>query len=409
MPTRSPSLWRVRIGIVLAVLCGLLAVLTTSALPVMLDVRPALLGLGAAAAVVLGSARSRLPGRRGRALLLAVASLAGFAALWAACDLWVFYRTEEVRFTGEKKGVELAGTLYLPRSGVRHAAIVLVHGSGPEPRQEYRFYARRFARAGLVALAYDKRGSGASGGDSSTASYQQLAADAVGAVKMLRSRPEVDAARVGIWGLSEGEWVGTLAAVQSTPAFLVLVSPSAMTPSDQVRHETRANVLRAGFGEAAARRAAGLYARLAQFQRTGADRAELNRQLAAARSEPWFEAARYLEESVPEYDRVLALSWFPAWRTRMDFDPLALCSRLQCPVLAQVGGDDPKNDGQAALDRLRAAFARGGNTRFTGILYPSGGHGMVVWPLPGHVPPPWFAQGYLQDQLTWVLRAVGER
>jgi hypothetical protein len=379
----------------------------TSALPGVLDMRPAFLLVGAATALVLASARSQITGLARRSLLVGLAALFGLVSLWAAWDLWFVYRTEGVRFNGEK-GVELAGTLYVPRRGGERAAVVLVHGSGRESRREVLFYARRFARAGLVALAYDKRGSGASGGDSRIASYQQLTADVVGGIEMLRSRPEVDAERVGIWGVSEGEWVGTLAAVQSKPAFLVLVSPSAMTPSAQVRYETRANVLRAGFGVAAANQAADLYTRLAHFQRTGADRAEVNRLLAAAKSEPWFEAARYLEESVPEYERVLALTWFPAWRARMDFDSLPLCARLQCPVLAQAGGDDPKNDGQAVLDRLRAAFARGGNSRFTGILYPSGGHGLIVWPLPGHVPPPWFAKGYLRDQLAWVLREVGD-
>lgn len=405
---KSPSRWRVRVGIALAAVSLLLAVLLTSALPVVLDLRPALVLVGAAAALVLAGARSQATTRLGRGLLIVLAALAGLASLWAARDLWLLYRTEEVRFAGDQ-GVELTGTLYLPRSSGRRAAVVLVHGSGREPRREYRFYARRFARAGLIALAYDKRGSGASSGDLRTASYEQLAADAVGAVEMLRSRPEVDATRVGIWGVSEGEWVGSLAAARSKPAFLVVVSPSAMTASAQVRYETRANVLRAGFGEAAANRAADLYTRLSEFQRTGAGREELNRLLAAAKSENWFDAAWYLEESVPEYDRVLALDWFPAWRNRMDFDALPLLGELDCPVLAQVGGDDPKNDGQAALDRLRAAVARRGTSRFTGRLYPSAGHGMIVWPLPGRLPPPWFAKGYLRDQLAWVLHSASAR
>ncbi len=217
----------------------------------------------------------------------------------------------------------------------------------------------------------------------------------------------MDARRVGIWGLSEGEWVAPLAAERTGPAFLVLVSPSAMTPSAQVRHETKVNVLKAGFPVSAADRAADLYGRVSEFQRAGGGREELNRLLSAAKSEPWFAAARYLEESVPGYEQVLALTWFPAWRSRMDFDALPVCSRLSCPVLAQVGDADPKNDGQAGLDRLRDAFARGGNQQFTGILYPSAGHGIIVWRLPDHVPPPWFAKGYLADQLTWVRRTAG--
>jgi hypothetical protein len=88
----------------------------------------------------------------------------------------------------------------------------------------------------------------------------------------------------------------------------------------------------------------------------------------------------------------------------MDFDALPLLSELKCPVLTQVGGADPKNDGPAALERIRAALGRGGNTRFTGITYPKRVHGMIEWRLPFGFPPPWFASGYLRAQLDWVRR-----
>ena len=177
-----------------------------------------------------------------------------------------------------------------------------------------------------------------------------------------------------------------------------------MTPSQQVQYETGANVLRAGFPADAARRARELYAHLADFQRTGANRDELNRALEAAQREPWFAAAGYLEPSVPEYEKVERLEWFPAWRARMDFDALPLVARISCPVLAQVGGMDPKNDGAAALARIEAALARGGNRAFTGIVYPEAGHGVIEWRLPFGLPPPWFAAGYLETQLDWVER-----
>jgi dienelactone hydrolase len=406
MATADLSKWRTRMGVTFMTLGLLLAVSMTSALPAVLDVRPYFVFASAAAAVLLWGAAAQVRSRRRHLLRRIVAIVAGVAALATARDLWLVYRTEDVRFAGAN-GVELGGTLYLPRGGGRHPAVVLMHGAGPDTRHESSFAARGFARHGLVALAYDKTGAGSSGGDHRTAGYEEFASDAVGGVRLLRSRPEVDARRVGILGVSEGEWTGVLAAVQCQPAFLIIVSPSAMTPSEQVGYEAGSNVLRAGFGVEAASRARGLYAKLAQFQRTGAGRDELNRELAAARREPWFDAARYLEESVPEYERVLAIDWFPAWRRRMDFDSLELCSRIACPVLVQNGGSDPKNDGQAAIDRLRAAFARGGNVDFTGILYPSAGHNVIVWPLGDRVPPPWFAKRYLRDRYDWVRRVVG--
>jgi hypothetical protein len=61
---------------------------------------------------------------------------------------------------------QLAGTLYLPQSGPPAPAVVFVHGAGPAVRGDgYRELASHFARKGVAALIYDKRGCGASTGD----------------------------------------------------------------------------------------------------------------------------------------------------------------------------------------------------------------------------------------------------
>lgn len=391
-----------RLGLTLSLLTAGLAVLLTSALPVVLDLRTALLVFATAAAILClaGRRRSRGGARRLLVTALAVGMLA--AASLAAWDLTLAYRAQEVSFASG--GVTLRGTLYLPRGAGRQPGIVLVHGAGRQTRREYRFYARAYAREGVAALAYDKRGSGSSEGMSEPAAYETLAGDALRAVETLRGHPLIDPGRVGLWGLSEGEWVAPLAALRAAPAFVVLVSPSAMTPAEQVRYEVGANVRRAGFGEPAAREAAELYGAVSRFERTGQGRDELNGRLHEARSRPWFGAARYLEPSVPEHGQLTRLPWFPAWRARMDFDALPLLSELRCPVLAQVGGADPKNDGPAALERIRTALGRGGNTRFTGVTYPKAAHGMIEWRLPFGLPPPWLASGYLRTQLDWVRR-----
>lgn len=394
----------IALGLLLAV-AALVVIAGASAMSVLVDLRltQVIVTLAAAALVFWRLRRARTPARRVVWGALATALLiAGFAA---GRDLITAGPVEEVTFHSD--GLTLAGSLYLPRGQGPHPAIVLVHGSGTQPRDEYRFYARQYAARGIAALAYDKRGSGISEGDTAAASYADLAADAAAAVRLLRARADIRGDAVGLWGLSEGEWVAPLAAVSVKPAFLVLISPSAMTPAQQVRYETAANVRRAGFGEGEAQAAAELYARVSEFERSGEGREALNEALASASAEPWFDAAEYLQPSVPPYDRVRALSWFPAWKARMDVDALPMLARLECPVLAQVGGSDPKNDGAAALARIEAALARGGNTKFTGLVYPDAGHSVIEWRLPGRIPPPWFAPGYLDAQLDWVAARAG--
>ena len=74
--------------------------------------------------------------------------------------------------------VALSGTLCMPRSPGRHAAVIILQGSGGESRWgTNRFIADQFARSGMAALVYDKRGSGDSTGDWKTSSYDDLAND----------------------------------------------------------------------------------------------------------------------------------------------------------------------------------------------------------------------------------------
>ncbi len=109
----------------------------------------------------------------------------------------------------------LAGTLMLPEVDptrtAKPPAIVFVSGSGPSMRDEYvagfpvfRVLAEKLAAAGCASLRYDDRGIEESGGDYGLVTMDILAADAAAATAALRSRPEIDSARVGLLGHSEG-------------------------------------------------------------------------------------------------------------------------------------------------------------------------------------------------------------
>ena len=69
---------------------------------------------------------------------------------------------EEVHFPSGS--VQLAGTLIAPVTRVKHPAVILVHGSGPENREHVLPFARFLVRRGMAVLGYDKRGVGGSTG-----------------------------------------------------------------------------------------------------------------------------------------------------------------------------------------------------------------------------------------------------
>ncbi len=110
---------------------------------------------------------------------------------------------------------QLAGSILLPKGDV-HAAVVFVHGSGPQTRPLH--WAQRFAAEGIAALVYDKRGVGASGGTYegnqavTEKNIRLLANDALAALEALRSHPQLEGVPVGLTGISQAGWIVPVAA-----------------------------------------------------------------------------------------------------------------------------------------------------------------------------------------------------
>jgi hypothetical protein len=131
--------------------------------------------------------------------------------------------------TFSSHGATLAGTLARPPDAQLRAAVVFVHGSGPQMRSLE--WATRFAAEGVAALVYDKRGVGASGGEYEEAqsvggkNIGLLADDAASALHALHARVAGQRVPVGLAGISQAGWIVPLAAERSPLAsFLVLWS-----------------------------------------------------------------------------------------------------------------------------------------------------------------------------------------
>jgi hypothetical protein len=92
----------------------------------------------------------------------------------------------------------------------------------------------------------------------------------------------------------------------------------------------------------------------------------------------------------------------------MDFDPVTAWGRVRCPVLMISGGLDPKSDAPASQGGVRRALAAGGNSHFTGRIFPRMEHGGIEWWLPGRLPPPRFPAEFPDLILDWTDAQVGD-
>lgn len=133
--------------------------------------------------------------------------------------------------------VTLGGTFLLPTAVPGRApAMLLLSGSGAQDRdgtimsgyRPMREIAEALAEAGIATLRLDDRGVGESSGAYASATIADLAEDARAAIDWLARQPEVDPARVGIVGHSEGALVAMQAVADGAPVHaLALLSASA--------------------------------------------------------------------------------------------------------------------------------------------------------------------------------------
>jgi dienelactone hydrolase len=148
--------------------------------------------------------------------------------------------TKNVTFKSE--GVNLAGTIYEPKHS--HAALVIIHGSGQEPRMTE--FAELLAKNGISVLTYDKRGIGESGGiyvgpevgtnNISSFNLNLLAKDASAAVNTLHQKNKN--IPIGLVGFSQAGWIIPIAANKNPLVeYMVLFSCPTITTLEQLRFQ----------------------------------------------------------------------------------------------------------------------------------------------------------------------------
>lgn len=254
-----------------------------------------------------------------------------------------------VPVTFENAGATLHGTLYVPQSAGKVPAVVVFHGAS-EPLAStplYKHLSEGLPQLGFAVLLFDRRGTGASSG-AKDVSYETLADDGIAGARAIRALAPIDPARVGYWGISQGGWLATMAAVRDpNAAFAVAVSAPLVTPEVQMEFAMSNRLHALGYSQSDV--AAMLDARALW---TGYLRGTNSRDAAAAaigaiEKRPWFELM-YMPTAE-------ALTRDPAtstWRVQMDDDPMKWVRRVRIPMFFILGAADPWIPVQASAARL---------------------------------------------------------
>ena len=298
--------------------------------------------------------------------------------------------------------VTLSGTLCIPRVPGRHPAVVLLQGSGSETRWgTNRFIADRFARIGIAALVYDKRGSGASTGDWKMSSYDDLANDAIAGIDLLASRPDMDARLIGLHGHSEGGIIAPIAAVHapSKVAFIVAEDTVAGLVRDQDVYRVSHQIRQAGFTEGQVERAFELYKLMIEVLRGAKPYHELETASRSVRNEDWYQWL-----AIPPGQSYL-WTWYPKVG---NLDTLVFWKQVHAPVLLIYGERDQLVPVDESLAKIEASLDAV-QTPYTAVIVPNAQHNLTVQPEPG-APFFWWkaAPGLVDLVVAWVQQRTAE-
>jgi hypothetical protein len=255
------------------------------------------------------------------------------------------YVAEEVRIP-TPRGHTLVGTLTRP-TGVagRVPAVVTISGSGPQDRdgqivgipdyRPFRAIADTLGRRGMAVLRLDERGVGASSGVFATATSRDFADDTRAALAWLRTRSDIDPARLALVGHSEGGIIAPLVAAEDTTvAALVLLAGPGIPGRRILDYQSQVGILR-------------------------------DATMSPARRDSMLGVvARALDSALAQS---AWLRWFSA------HDPRPVARRVRAPSLILHGATDRQVTPDQA-DTLAAAMRAGGNRAVTRRLLPAVNH-----------------------------------
>jgi pimeloyl-ACP methyl ester carboxylesterase len=277
----------------------------------------------------------------------------------------------------ESGGVKLYGTLITPPGPGLHPAVVVVHGSGANTRENWRDQTEHFPEAGVALFRFDKRGSGASKGDWTAASMSDLANDVIAAVRVVGNQPEIDRAQIGVWGGSQGWFVAGLAAAMSREiAFAVLVSGFPELLWNQDTYAQRLRMVQDGRSPEQIKAFVEMRERMRGVLASGEGYPKVREELSKLEHRvilPYLFAGG----AVPPEDH-------PAvrfWRLNAKFDARDHLKKIQCPVLSIWGAKDHLVDASEA-QKIASEALRGHKDATVRVLR-NADHGLYLRTAPG--------------------------
>jgi dienelactone hydrolase len=276
--------------------------------------------------------------------------------------------------TFDALGARIAGTLRRPPGVGPFPAVLILSGSNGQPRSGFYaledFVADQFARLGFIVLTFDKEGTGDSGGPAGDNGVELVAA---AAFRFLKQQPGVDAARIGIWGMSQGGIIAPKVATLENGVRFIVNESGSIVDANTEEVERTANMMRVdGFDERDIADAVAFQRLKFHYARTGLG---------------WSEYAA-------AYEKYANRSWFPDpyvgppasknssawrfWRESGSIAPAQFWRRFAGSILLLFAQHDTIGDPNENITVFAKTMAASGNKNYTIGIVPDANHSMYV-------------------------------
>ncbi len=236
---------------------------------------------------------------------------------------------------------------------------------------------------GLATLRYDSRGVGGSSGKAYQYTIEDVAKDALAAVRYLQSRSDIDASQIGLLGHSQGGIVAPLMASRSKDvAFIICISGTGL-PGDEGFLLQNASIAQAeGASESQVEDLLRSHRRFFKLLRRDANIQELKTAVTSIvkHSIAWQseeEKKRIVEDDDAlnqQVQCVLTAFASPWFRFFIDYDPRPALENVDCPALLIFGELDMQVLAEENCKAMVDALQKRGSSNLTVKTFPRANH-----------------------------------
>jgi len=280
------------------------------------------------------------------------------------------YLSEEVVYINPKSGLKLAGTLTLPENAKNCTAVVLISGSGAQDRDETIFEHKPFlvladflTRKGIAVLRVDDRGVGGSEGNIRDATSEDFAGDVLAGVEFLKTRKEINPAKIGLIGHSEGGIIAPMVATQANDIAFVILLAGPGVNGEQILYAQGELINRAaGMTEEQITQNLNLQKAIFDTILNEKDSVKQINRLRSSISQGMYPTMNDDQKKIVDSQiNSINTPWF---RFFLTYNPYPTLVKLKCPVLALIGSKDLQVPATENLAAIKKALNEGKNPHY---------------------------------------------